>query len=157
MPYHDESDLSPLAEMSINSGDLVVVLMQPEKNPKRISCRIWEHTIHELEVLSSSLLSLAEGALPSSFQVGRPDSRIGLTVNLSVALVCEVGFPLDAPDVNSAMFFCSSRDVGRRERKRSVIIGVAMMAGYGEIVVELSHAVEFAGWLDRQIEMLWQS
>jgi len=150
--YREDSDVISLAEITIGTRAVEIALSESFSSPGRIAFDIWEHTIHEIETLSTSLRRVAESAFPESFQLSRPKSWIGQSINLKLVVECELGYSIESPWSERSTFFCSSRDRGSRDRKLGVRIGVALMGGYREVVVEPIRALELADWLDSHIE-----
>jgi len=147
VPYRDDGAIVSLAEISIGVASVEIVMDEFFADSKRITFEIWEHTIHELESLSMSLRHAARSTFPQPFNVLTPDSWIGESTDLTLVTECEVGYSLQNPGAQRSTLFCSSQNWGMGD-ELGVKVGLALMGGYGEVVMEQSKAVEFVGWLD---------
>lgn len=158
VPYRPDNETTPLAELSIVESRLEIALVGLGDGPLICGCEIWEHTIYELEGLSAALRQAAAGPFPELFEAPTPNSQIGTFHDLSLAVYMELGYSLEEPGAGRARVFCSSRMWGPRSQEHlGIAIEVAVSGAYGEVVVEPSHAVELADWIDRQIAELWPS
>lgn len=148
VPYRPDNEIALFAELSITSDQLIVSLLTNPFGPLRCSTEIWEHTIHELEVLSACLRCAAAGPFPYPIAVETPDSRIGATGRLFLAVDMEIGYSLERPSEARARFFCSSNIWDLRDRKLGVALGIAVSGAFAEVVMEPPNALELADWLD---------
>lgn len=157
LPYRADSDDIVLGEIGISDAGLEVVLLGSPFGPLRCGCEIWEHTIYEMETLSSALSCAAADIFPPDLEVPRPEGRIGTRKSLPLAVSIEVGYSLAMPGAGRATFFCSSRNWGKRLRDRElgVSIGLAVGGGYKEVVVEPARAIALAEWLDQWVAEMW--
>lgn len=85
LPYKLENEVVPLAEISISESLCDVALFTNGSISGHCQCEIWEHTIYELETLSMALHACANGPFPSRLECTAPNSRIGTSLNLSLA------------------------------------------------------------------------
>jgi hypothetical protein len=151
IPFRPGSDTVVLGEIGATSSRLEVVLTNSPFGPLSCRCEVWEHTIHELETLSSSLRGAAGDEFPPRVEVHRAESQIGTSLSLRTAASVELGYSLQKPGAPRATLFCSSRNWGSRGGALGVLIGLAVAGGYGEAVVEPSHAIKLADWLDLKV------
>lgn len=156
IPYHHDNEIVLFAEIGITSDQLIVSLLANPFGPLRCSTEIWEHTIHELEVLSACLRCAAVGPFSYPIAVETPESRIGATGSLFLAVDMEIGYSLERPSEARARFFCSSNIWDLRDRKLGVALGIAVSGAFAEVVMEPSNALELADWLDHHTRT-WSS
>ena len=154
-PYHSDGPIITLAEISISLSRCEVVLRSSHFGSLRCGWEIWEHTVHELETLSSSLHNAANGPFPTPIEVTRPNSPLGTLLKLPLAVEVELGYSLERPHEDRTRFFCSSKSMGLNDQVLRVAIGMSVSGGYGEVGVEPYQAVGLADWLDHQISRLW--
>lgn len=157
LPYRSKSEDIVLGEIGITEAGLEVVLLGSPFGPLKCGCEIWEHTIYEMETLSSALHCAAADTFPPDLEVPRPEGRIGTRKSLPLAVSIEVGYSLGTPGASRATFFCSSRTWGKlvRDRELGVLIGLAVSGGYREVVVEPARAIALADWLDQWVAQMW--
>lgn len=149
VPYRPDNEIVLFAELSIASDQLVIGLLSSPLGPLHCSSEIWEHTIHELEVLSACLRCAATGVFPHPIAVETPKSRIGAIGRLFLAVDMEIGYSLERPCDTRVRLFCSSSMWDLQHRKLGVALGIAISGVLGEVVMEPLHALELADWLDR--------
>lgn len=150
-PYRADNPTTSLAEISIGTESLEVILTSGSLGPWRCCCKIWDHTVYELEILSLAVRCSAEKEFPPRLEVPSPESQFGTEKELRLSVSMEVGYSLGEPGADRVTFICYSRDWGFLEHSLGVLIGVALSGGYGEVVITPLEAVEFADWLDHQI------
>lgn len=154
LPYRtDDSDISFLS-IEFGVRELKLSLQDARLSFQQMEWQIWEQTIHEIEVLSSSLRVAASEQFPKPIEVQRPASVIGPRINLCAALQCELGYSLNNPSASRATFFCSSRNWGVSNTSFGVRLGLAMGGAFTETIITASSANTFADWLDGHIERL---
>lgn len=148
IPYRSDNETILFAELSIASDQLKISLLSSPFGPLHYYSEIWEHTIHELEVLSACLRCAAAGAFPHPIAVETPESKIGATGRLFLAVDMEIGYSLERPNSARARCFCSSNVWGLKDRRLGVALGIAVCGAFGEVVMEPPGALELSDWLD---------
>lgn len=156
IPYRPEFEPVQLGEIHCDWPTLRVVLTLAEGGPFACECEVWEHTVYELELLSSTLHRAAVEIFPPEVKVDRPESQIGTTLTLRTASTIEVGYSIQDPAAGRSHFTCYSREWGKpRDRTLGVAIALSVGGRIGEVVVEPALARELAVWLDGKIAELY--
>lgn len=152
IPYRSDHDVIDFAELCVADDRIVISLLSSPLGRLECDCEIWEHTIHEMENLSSALHCAAKDVFPPTSKVPRPESNIGTSVNLTLSTHIEMGYSLADPGSPRAVFSCWSRNWGLPSKPSlGVVIGLAIGGGFSEVVVEPQQAKDLAEWLDGQI------
>lgn len=155
IPFRHDNPIVCLAEITIGESRIQIDLKDGENSVASVDFEIWEHGVHELEVLSQTLREAALAPFPPSIEIGRPQSRIGIKVGLRSAIWGEIGLSVKHPMADRVGWFCYSRDWGKPGHPElGVSLSIAIAGKYREIVFGPDVAVEFADWLDRHILVL---
>jgi hypothetical protein len=156
IPYGWDDFATELVEFSINNPRLRIALKSQNEGHYICDIAIWEHTVHELEVLIAALRNVAVRPFPPKIEVETLESRIGTTVTFSSSITAEVGYSYQSPQADRVKFFCSSRVWDLRNQRLGVGVGVALSGCYAEIVAEPEHILNFVLWLERKVDRLQQ-
>ena len=151
IPIRRDAELVPLGFLCVRDWRFEVELAGRDA---RCGCRIWEHTIYEMEVLSTALRCAAADEFPPSIQIPTPESELGTPTTLRPAVVMELGYCIDRPGDARARVSCNSR---RRALRGpiEIFLGIAIDGSFNEVAIDAVQAEDLATWLDRQIRWIY--
>lgn len=157
LPITADSNPVHLGSLMIGPDTLSIRVETKEYGSRIVRCPIWEHTIYELERLSSSLKEVASGDLDLTLKVDRHQSAIGDQITLSFAAECELGYNLKFPGSGRARFMCSyiePRPIPSpipAMQPALVWIALGLLGTYNEVVIGVQEAEDLSNWIDEQL------
>jgi hypothetical protein len=154
-PAKDEhvSDSFLLATLEFTAARMTVSVGADGGPEGRLVCRIWEHTVYELENLACALRLAAEGGVPKSFRVPSPDVLIGPHVDLWPAVTVEVGHPGIGRRGRGATFHCCAK-ASPFAKRRLVFLDAICDRRAEQMVLEAEDALKLAAEVYRQAKAL---
>jgi hypothetical protein len=147
------SDSVTLANLEFTSTQMFIAIGEGSPPPPKHACRLWEHTIYELENLAAAFYLAASGELPRSYIVPSPEMLIGPSIHLSPAVVVELGHKGIGRSGPTALFYCYRRESALA--KRRLVYADAVLDGRSQqAIFEVESALETSQNLFRCAEVL---